>query len=392
MILLLRAYAYKVPELRDPSESQIRSDDVFDVQIFHVNFHCCQLHNLKLLQRGAPRCDDKCPSMESFEMIEDQDTSDAEETEDNSKEPRERAMWLKRLRVTWSRCPSTSRQRQVPAKVKIHFGKAKWHQYYVEEINRLFSLWGEIHITDGMFDEANRGMQAYACYVVCAGMTRIIAPEYWSPKILDVIVMCGDHYYTRSKLEGEFRSTRSEYAHVSCWNQYLSDRFKIGETLFEAKMLPAICGRLYVRTNKSLWQSLERMFSDHHFGILTCETACLGLFKFCGAYYICDVNSFGPPLFQYGHGSAYLMRATSFCKFITVLVLTIGSSECSQFSLNPVDILKVIEIGPAFDSRARIDERRKKSFRATCRKEARVRRTEEKKDEVKKSGNDAIII
>ncbi|XP_012234573.2 uncharacterized protein [Linepithema humile] len=381
MILLLRAYAYEVLESRDPSGSQIGKDDVFDVQIFHVNFHCCQLHNLKLLQRGAfkpPRCVDECSSG-SLE-IGDQDASDIEESEGDPKEPREKATWLKRFRVTWSRCASASRQRQAADKVKAQqSGKAKWHQYYVEEVNRLFSLWGEIHITDGMFDEANRGMQMYACYVVCAGMTRIIAPEYWSPKILDVIVMCGDRYYTHSKLEAELKSTRSEYAHVSCWNRYLSDSFKIGETLFEARILPAVCGRLYVRTNECLWQSLERMFFDHHFGILTCETACLGLFKFCGAYYVCDVNSFGPPLFQYGHGAAYLMRATSFCKFVTVLVLIIGSPECSQFSLNPVKILRVVEVGPDF--RARMGERRNRFGRLVGRKRAF---NEQKKRKIKK--------
>ncbi|XP_029666284.1 uncharacterized protein LOC115237416 [Formica exsecta] len=362
MILLLRAYAYReIPKSRDPNQSEIASDNVFDVQIFHVTFHCCQLYNLKLLQRGVPEPSrQRIDERPSDSLLEIEDTTDREEDEeDDPREPREKVTWLKCHRVTWSRCAPTKRKSR--AKFAVSGDKvARWHQYYVEKPNRLFSLWGEIHITDRMFDEANRGMQTYACYVVCAGMTRIMAPEYWSPKILDAIVVCGDRYYTRSKHEAELKSTETEYVQVSCWSRYLCDRFEIGDTLFEARMLPAICGRLYARSRECLRGTLERLFSDHHFGILTCESVCLGVFKFCGAYYMCDVNSFGPPLFPYGHGAAYLMRATSLGEFVMMLVLTIASTERSRFSLNPVEILRIVDIGPAYDSRARMSERRKR--------------------------------
>lgn len=360
MILLLRAYAYEIPKSRDPNQSEIASDDAFDVQIFDVNFHCCQLHNLKLLQRGVPeRSRQRAEERPSDSLLEIEDTTDREEDdEDDPRESREKVTWLKRRRVTWSRCSPAKRKSR--AKVAVSDKVTRWHQYYVEKPNRLFSLWGEIHITDRMFDEANRGMQTYACYVVCAGMTRIMAPEYWSSKILDAIVACGDRYYTCSKHEAELKSIQTDYAHVNCWSRYLCDRFEIGETLLEARMLPAICGRLYARSRECLRGTLERLFSDHYFGILTCESACLGVFKFCGAYYMCDVNSFGPPLFPYGHGASYLMRATSLGEFVMVLVLTIASPDRSRFSLNPVEILKIVDIGVAYDSHARTSERRKR--------------------------------
>ncbi|XP_020289328.1 uncharacterized protein LOC109857441 [Pseudomyrmex gracilis] len=364
MILLLRAYAYRVP-----SSSNEKTRNVFDVQIFHVILHDCQLHNPKLLQRGAfkriARCADECPPASE---------EDSEEENGDPREPREKSTWLKRLQITWGKCASRKRRTKV--------AKARWHQYYVEEPKRLFSLWGDMHISDAMFDEANRGMQAYACYMVCAGMTRIMAPEYWNPKILDVIVMCGDRYYTQSKLEAEVKSTRREHAHVSCWNKYLCDRFEIGETLFEARMLPAVCGRLYARSDDCLWKLLERMFADHHFGVLTCDGSCLGLFRFCGAYYMCDVNSHGPPLFHHGNGAAYLIRATSFHKFVTVLVLTINSSERSRFGLNPIEILRVVETDARSFSRARIGERNI-SGRKTRRKDTRFR-SEQKRTKAKR--------
>lgn len=355
MILLLRGYhAYEISHSRNESLSEIEDDknSRLDVQIFHVSFRCCELDNPKLLQRGVskqPRRVD-CPSLE----IEDQeDETDPEEDEEGDpKEPREKAAWLRRCRTaTWGKCASQPRRRSDSAEVTVAT-KTRWHQYYVEEPNRLFSLWGEVHPTDDMFDEANRGMQAYACYVVCAGMTMITAPEYWSPKTLDAIVMCGDRYYTRSRREAELKSG----GHAGHPFRYLSDRFEIGEILLEARMLPAVHGRLYVKSSECLWRTLERVFSSYHFAALTCESACLGLFKFCGAYYMCDVNSFGPPLFSYGRGAAYLLRATSFRKFMTVLVLTIGSSERSRFSLNPIEILKIVEVDTP-ESRAKTRER-----------------------------------
>lgn len=360
MILLLRAHAYKVPSQEEIFESDVgnEGDVLLNVQIFHVTFHCCQLDNLKLLQRGVskqPRRADKCPS----DLLEDRDdeTDREEDEEDDPREPRERATWLRHYRATtWGKCASSNRKKLSSAEVTV--GKARWHQYYVEEPNKLFSLWGEIHITDDTFDEANRGMQTYACYVVCAGMTRITAPEYWTPKILDAIVVCGDRYYARSKREAELRSANDEHAGASHSSRFLCDLFEIGEILFEARMLPAFCGRLYAESSECLWKTLERVFSSYHFAVLTCESACLGLFKFCGAYYMCDVNSFGPPLFQYGHGSAYLLRATSFHKFVIVLVLTIGSSERSRFSLNPIEILRIVEVDSALGSRAKLRERR----------------------------------
>ncbi|XP_018347415.1 PREDICTED: uncharacterized protein LOC108751630 isoform X1 [Trachymyrmex septentrionalis] len=356
MILMLRAHAFEEDASRYDYRSNYEGEGnvYIDVELFHVSFRYCQLDNLKLLQRGMskqPRRADGKNSSDTLEIEDEEDeTGDLEEDEEGDpREPRERAIWLKCYGpTTWGKCASANRKRPGSTEVTAA-GKARWHRYYVEEPNRLFSLWGGIHITDDMFDEANRGMQTYACYVVCAGMTRIMAPEYWTPKTLDTIVVCGDRYYTHSKHEAELKSDGDE--NVNHPFKYLCDSFDIGEIVFEARMLPAVSGRLYVESDEGLWRTLERVFSSYHFAALTCESACLGLFKFCGAYYVCDVNSSGPPFFRYGDGAAYLLRATSFRKFMTVLVLIIGSSERSRFSLNPIEILRIVEVDTALDSR-----------------------------------------
>ncbi|XP_012282082.1 uncharacterized protein LOC105700631 [Orussus abietinus] len=348
MILLLRAYAYErcgdvrgqdaEKEEEKEKDEEKNSEGLFSVQIYQMIYHCGQLHNLRLMQRVPPKprtrlvpakVSDPC----SYDPLDIYDPCEDPEEAGAAEEPR----WLKRYRITWSKC----RRKRTSSPAKL-----RWHQFYVEEPNKLFSLWGELHTTQRLFPEENRGKQMYACYVVCAGMTRIMAPEYWTAKTLDAIVMCGDKYYTMSKL-GSRRDPEEdpeEFLSQDCPTR-LGRSFKIGETFFEVDILPAICGRLYAKSGKNLRQSLEKMFLKHHFGILTCESTCVGLFKFCGAYYMCDVRSSGPPIFQYGDGVAYLIRTTGLHVLMVVLVLTIGAPECSQFVLNPIDILRVVDMG-----------------------------------------------
>ncbi|XP_066601035.1 uncharacterized protein [Prorops nasuta] len=326
-------------------EDTVERPRLFDIQIFNVIYNCCKLHNLKLLEKRGPmkpkelvkrKTIEECP----FDPLDSRDPCTVEMDEGDEPVDIEKPTWLKLHSVTWSRSDKKPQKTK-----KDNTPKMRWHQFTVEESNKLFSLWGELHITDMMFDRENRAMQTYACYVVCAGMTRIMAPEYWSSKILDVIVMCGDRYYSHSKLEAKYKATLPEYSHVKSWNKYLMNHFSIGETMFEARVLPPICGRLYAASTKNLWRSVQQMFLKYKFAILTCEASCLGIFKFCGAYYMCDVNSFGPPLFPHGGGAAYLLRATSFNRFIIILVLTVASPECTSFALNPIEILKVIDLG-----------------------------------------------
>lgn len=227
MILLLRAYVHVVPkssmqkaraEESQPElillgedapvvaqpEEQPWQEESFTVQIYHVTHHCCQIHNLKLLQRTAPRpaqrlvqrkTIDDCP----FDPLDVRDPCTIEQEEGDLRDAIEKPTWLKLYKITWAKCTPLAQKKKKASK-EATGGKMRWHQYVVEESNKLFSLWGELHITDGMFDRENRGMQTYACYVVCAGMTRIMAPEYWSSKTLDVIVMCGDRYVVVRKL------------------------------------------------------------------------------------------------------------------------------------------------------------------------------------------------
>lgn len=392
MILILRAYSYeprsplkfetkieshaRTEAPQNPTDPTIDEDDksvdqstigeassisdkdskpeFFKIQIYQMIYHCVKIHNVKLLQRKPPdprtervrkKSSDYCDSYPPapYDPCADERFSAELENDydDDTTDTMEKPAWLSQLKLKWTRFAA-------PAKRSLNeeaVGKLRWHQFYVEEPNRIFSLWGEIHPTEEIFARANRGKQMYACYVVCAGMTRIQAPEYWSSKTLDAIVMCGDRYYTLSRLESETTRGNDGSREANGSDGYLGKHCKIGETLFEVEILPAVCGRLYDRNGRCLWRVMEETLVDHHFGILTCENHCLCIFKFCGSYYMMDANSIGPPLFQYGAGVAYLIRATSFVRFMNVLVLTIGSSECSRFFVNPIVIGRIVDLG-----------------------------------------------
>lgn len=387
MILLLRAYSYEAKsslklskpksdnkaedaevkvvdetvtktEATSKQAEEIASEenmpkDTFTIEIYHLIYHCVKIHNVKLLQRKPPK-----PRMERVTKKETDECgldplipddpckqngfeANFFENDEEEMENIEKASWLKEFKIKWARFASSKKKKEDNENV----AKLRWHQYYVEEPLKLFSLWGELHPTGHMFARENRGKQTQACYVVCAGMTRIQAPEYWSPKTLDAIVMCGDRYYAMSKNEWQIVGRTIEKSDVRSGERYLAKTFKIGETLYEIDLLDDICGRLYDKNGRSLWKLVEQMFLKQHFGILHCESSCLGIFKFCGAYYMMDVNSVGPPLFQYGDGVSYLIRAGGYQEFIKVLVLTIGSNECSRFSINPIVIDKMIDLG-----------------------------------------------
>ncbi|CAD6225430.1 GSCOCG00005675001-RA-CDS, partial [Cotesia congregata] len=315
-------------------------NDKLTIQIFQLNYNCVKLHNLKLLCKNSSRPKTRPITKKVDEYDVSSNNLDSELVP--STEHIEKPSWLSENRITWSKVSSASPCR-----------KARWHEYLVEEPRKLFSLWGEIHPTGRMFSPENRGKQIHACYLVCLGMSRIMAPEYWSSKTLDTVVMCGDRCYASSRLQSDAalgnsidNNNQRNNADVdrarTSWESYLTRHFKIGDMLFEVKVLSAICGRLYSRN--SLWKILQQMFLTHSYGVLTCESSCLAIFKFCGAYYVFDTNSFGPPIFDYGQGVAYLLRATSFQKLLKTLILIINSLESSRFSVNPVEILKIIDV------------------------------------------------
>ena len=127
------------------------------------------------------------------------------------------------------------------------------------------------------------------------------------------------------------------------WDEYPSDQFSISNTHFEFNVSAPTRGRLYVRNGQCLWQSLERLLQRHSFCIFSCECTRLGVFKHCGAYYICDVQSYGLPIFDCGKGVAYLLRASCFVDFVKSILLIVGSSECSEFTIRGLEIVKIIE-------------------------------------------------
>ncbi|XP_008204179.1 uncharacterized protein LOC103315718 [Nasonia vitripennis] len=346
MILMLRAYAYEASgdksedkEKKSTASNKISEESKgFTIQIFQLIFHTCQIHNVKLYQRS--------PRKPKLKLVKKQESDlctfdplaklspmpcGIAPNDDKSNDKMEKPSWLQDYKITWSK--SSSSKTNIPECGKPDI--TKWHHFDVIESRRLYVLWGQIHITDRIFAEENRSRQTEACYAVCAGMSLINAPEYWSAEILNAVVVCGDKFYTDRRLK---------FPDPNDWSSHPTDHFLIGTTRFDLSTDPPITGRLFVRSDQCLWRSLTRLFQNHRFAVLTCENSCLGLFKHCGAYYACDVGSYGPPVFERGHGSAYLLRVSCFEDYVRCLVLLIGSNECSGFELRPLEIGRVVHV------------------------------------------------
>jgi hypothetical protein len=164
------------------------------------------------------------------------------------------------------------------------------------------------------------------------------------------------------------------------WSEYPVDEFRIADILFEVKILAPMRGRLYGGSDHCLWRSLELFFQGHSFGILDCESARLGIFKHCGAYYILDAYSSGPPIFKSGNGKAYLLRGACLRDLVTSLVLVIGSVECSPFTVRPVEISNVTDTSRNDDCSAKVaDDAADCSFEAIRPKMGCARGKEDRK-------------
>ena len=103
----------------------------------------------------------------------------------------EKSSWLYDLKISWTKGKSSSGNAVCRSREE---DGSKWHHYEIVEPRRLYVLWGSFHITDLKFPEENRNKQANTCYAVCAAMSTINTPEYWSSHVLDAIIVCGDRY------------------------------------------------------------------------------------------------------------------------------------------------------------------------------------------------------
>lgn len=162
-------------------------NDVFTIQIFKMNFYCCKIYNIKLCQNKffqfkmqimtKKRLNEGC-------NIEFEDLCLTKKEKVNLFKNIEKLDWLKTMPTSWLKFSKNEKK-------KLN-KKFMWHEYYIEQKEYLFSLQAHVHITDEIFPQKNRGKQFYACYVICAGMMKLIAPEYWTPQILTAILFFGD--------------------------------------------------------------------------------------------------------------------------------------------------------------------------------------------------------
>ncbi|XP_014213227.1 uncharacterized protein LOC106642819 [Copidosoma floridanum] len=351
MILTLRAYAYEAEvhgadDASDKCKNKKKSREEFAIQIFQVIYHSCQIHNVKLYNRKPKRPrlatlvegkkSDPCTFDPLVQLAPKVCTGacDDDESSGNMEKPR----WIQDSRITWSKNAT-----DVAECKKGGEERPKWHAYDVLEPRRLYVLWSDVHVSDQSFAPENRNRQVETCHAVCAGMGLVRTAEYWTPDVLNAIVVSGDRFFTERKLKLQ-RLLDTKDIRCANWDVQPLDQFRVANMLFELKVHPVTRGRLFAR-GQGLWSTLERLFREHEFVSLSCQSSSFGIFKHCGAYYALDVLSYGPPVYGRGRGGTYLLRASCFGDLVKCLVLVVGTPECCEFELRPMEIVRVEELG-----------------------------------------------
>ncbi|XP_043465461.1 uncharacterized protein LOC122500551 [Leptopilina heterotoma] len=297
------------------NQTEIKNEDsksanTFTIQLFKMNFYCCKVHNV-------PKVHNKklCPSLvDKFQLLahdrkinnEDCDFEFNDSCIDDEGKSEETLH------------PSEIKQENNIKKKKLN-ENFLWKQYQVEEEDTLFSM--HTNISNEIFPQQNQEKYFYACYVICAGMTRLISPEFWTPQTLNAILFFGRIYYTSNNQEEKLNHETIETLNTATINQ-LTEEFKIANFAFQLKIFPASHGHLHNKYTKCLKTAVEKCFLKHNFAILTCKNSCLGFFKDYASYYIFDVRSKNS-----GKGTACLLRTTYFHKFMKNLLLLIDSVQ-----------------------------------------------------------------
>ncbi|XP_050444843.1 uncharacterized protein LOC126848201 [Cataglyphis hispanica] len=79
---------------------------------------------------------------------------------------------------------------------KTTSGEDLWH-HFPKLADGVWSIDGNIAMTDERFDEANRGKQSAAIAVMAIVFSKVYQAKYWTPSILDEVIITGDKLHSK---------------------------------------------------------------------------------------------------------------------------------------------------------------------------------------------------
>ncbi|XP_029663170.1 uncharacterized protein LOC115235483 [Formica exsecta] len=79
---------------------------------------------------------------------------------------------------------------------KTTSGEDLWH-HFPKLADGVWSIDGNIAMTDERFDEANRGKQSAVIAAMAIVFSKVYQPKYWTPSVLDEVIVTGDKLHSK---------------------------------------------------------------------------------------------------------------------------------------------------------------------------------------------------
>lgn len=180
--------------------------------------------------------------------------------------------------------------------------------------NDLYVMWGKINPRNCHLGK-NFGKQFYGMTIIAGVIASIHTLNYWTPELIDVIIVEGLKYFNESVQSITFNDYEVDI-------DDMSPSCKINDIGASIKIKPFENGTLFSRKN-SLARTILRFFqSGNTCGVIQCNMHVItfGVDKEFG-YYIFDGQTCGFPLFETDDcGCGYVLRCMSLRRLLFCMI------------------------------------------------------------------------
>ncbi|KYN39158.1 hypothetical protein ALC56_06584 [Trachymyrmex septentrionalis] len=168
---------------------------------------------------------------------------------------------------------------------KTTSGEDLWH-HFPKIADGIWSINGNVTITDERFDEANRGKQSAAIAAMAIVFSKVYQPRQWTPSILDEVIVTGDKLHSKCI---ERLGSGSELLVNEIINEFFLSSRRIALTIKDCVQAGSLTGK--APKVQDLRSGIDNFFNKYEAGVLTVqETKNLAIWKADDAYYVVIPN------------------------------------------------------------------------------------------------------
>lgn len=254
-----------------------------------------------------------------FNVLSSNDSNDSKSCEFVNEVDDEKIEWITKTKtIPWSRLEKFNSDGD-----ERYTAAAKWKEYDVEMERKLYSLWGNIHISMKGF-KPYAGKQHLACCIVAIIMSHIFNIDEWSSRLLDSIVIFG-HKYLKELLD-----EKPELKELSIND--LNGFCNLEGFTYKVDLQLEIYGELYDdnRHQFNLNRALDYAFKERKFSgvILLCAGRSLAIGNNKNrTFFMFDCQSVGGSLFKPSQGTSYVLKCCCMKILLACIILTLNIKQ-----------------------------------------------------------------